>query len=246
MGISVFGAGTLGARVLAGTSGVRRAITRTEARWAQLRALGAIPTLDWPTPGRDDLVVLALPGSAAQAEAIARLAGSRPDRAVLVSTTGYHAPYAGEVSAGSPPGASARAQEAAETEAAFRDWMGDRGTIVRLGGLYTATRGPAAHFARTLQVRPGPADAPLPLVHYDDAATLVIRALERPAPPVVIGVTAVPTREAFYTTVAAHLGVPVPPLGPAAGAVAFDLRTCRELLPDPAQPDWRAHLPPAS
>lgn len=244
MSISIYGAGTLGSRVLAGSHGPKKAITRTPDRHDTLRALGAEPTTAWVLPDRDTDVVLALPGSSNQLEAVRRLAHTRPRRAVLVSTTGYHAPYEGRVEADSPPGRSERAQLAATTEAAFRDWMGERGVIVRLGGLYTRERGPAAYYAREDRIRPAPADAPLPLVHYDDAATLVLRALQGPCAPCVLGVVEVVDRATFYTAVAAHLGRPTPTFAPATGrAVTFDLQSCRELLPEPAHPDFRAHLP---
>lgn len=244
MSISVYGAGTLGSRVLARITGTRWAITRTPRRHTALRSLGVHPTLDWEEPEADSAVVLAIPGSASQAEAIARLRHRRPPRAVLVSTTGLYAPYAGRIAANSPAGASDRAQQAAATEAAFRDWMGDDGVIVRLGGLYTRDRGPAAHYARENRIRLAPPDAPLPLIHYDDAAQLVVRALRAPAPPVVLGVVQVVERETFYRTVAAHLGRPTPAFGPRCGVqVDFDLSTREQLLPAPAHPDFRTCLP---
>jgi hypothetical protein len=240
MAISVYGAGTLGARVIARSTGPIHAVTRTTDRHDALRALGADPTTTWPRA--TDRVVLCLPGSAAQLEAITRLRRDRPTRAVLVSTTGYHTPYAGHVGPDSPMGTGDRARAAAATEDAFRDWMGDHGVIVRLGGLYTATRGAAAAFARTGRARMAPGNAPLPSIHYDDAAALVVAALDE-APPVILGVTEAPTRRTFYTVVAGHLGVALPAFAPDGPEATFDT-SCGGLLAEPPR-SFRTALPAA-
>lgn len=242
MKISVYGAGTLGGRIVARLPAGILAVTQSTTRHDRLRAAGGIPTVSWPAATGH--VVLSLPGSATQLEGIERLSGDHPERAVLVSTTGYHAPYGPVVTAESPRGTGERAALAAKTERAFREWTGDRGVIVRLGGLYTAERGPAAAFARTGRARLAPGDAPLPLIHYDDAAELVCRALLDPMPPpVVLGVSEVVSRQSFYSTLAAHLGVEPPPFAPDGGPSSFDLSTREQLVPEVSFPDWRTALP---
>jgi nucleoside-diphosphate-sugar epimerase len=62
------------------------------------------------------------------------------------------------------------------------------GNVIRLAGLYTATRGPHAfwlHRSRDLNnsaaaVIQGAADSVVNLLHYQDAAAVVIALLQRP------------------------------------------------------------------
>ncbi|MEZ4321501.1 MAG: hypothetical protein R3F61_28775 [Myxococcota bacterium] len=242
MTLTVFGAGELGGRIAARWKGPVRAVTKTVRRHAELAAHGASPTLDWPALTPDDLAVLALSGSASQLEAIERLAhGPVPRRVLLVSTTGFHRPYEGTVRPTDPPGSEPRAQAAARTEQAFREWAGDRGVILRCAGLWHATRGPGAAFARSRTAPPGAPDAPIPLVHYDDAATLAVAALLVPSPPVLLAVTATPSREAFYAAAAAVVGCDPPVFtAPTGDIVAFEDPTAVALMGDPEHRDWRS------
>ncbi len=238
MGVIVYGAGEIGTRLLARLRGARIAVTRSTRRHAILRAIGARPTVRWLLPSRSDALVLALPGSRLQGDAIAYLSTSRPARAVLISTVGFHAPYRGTIVPTSRPGTSVRAAAAAAIEAAFLRWMGPGGTILRLGGLYHHRRGPAAHFARTGRARIAPPDAPLPLIHYDDATTLVLQALLAPGPSIRLGMTAQPTRARFYNTLAHHLSCPPPAFAHTTGRARFvDV----EPLPEPLR--WEDYLP---
>lgn len=245
MRISAFGAGELGGRVLAKLSGERWAITRTSTRDAALRRIGVIPSRDVADAHEADRIVFALPGSAAQLELLASLPDLQAERLVLVGTMGYHAPYGGRVLPETPSGTSERAAVAARAEAVFRERFGERGVVVRLGGLFHAEKGPAAFFARTRRARLAPADAILPLLHYDDAASLVATALTAASvPPVVLGVVSTPTREGFYTALAEHLGCAPPAFLPPTGEVThIDRSTVQALLPSPAHPDWRDGFP---
>lgn len=218
----LLGAGTLGIAVARRLDGPVVAVTASPARHPELRALGADPTTAWPAVETDDRWVLALPGSDAQAEAIRRLAATAPPRrVVLVGTTAWHAPYDGRIGPDSPSGQGVRAEAAIRAESCFRAWAPD-GVVVRCGGLWHEGRGPAAAFARTRSAPLGPPDAPLPLVHYDEAAALVVAALDaEDAPPVVLAVTATPTRRMFYEALCAELGCELPAFAPATGRSAW-------------------------
>lgn len=207
----VIGAGNLGIALIAHLTGEVLAVTRTAERHPALRAAGARPTTDWPTVAPTDRWVLALPGSDAQRAAVEALGDQpAPAIAVMVGTTGLHAPYTGTVGPDSPAGTGPRSDAAARAEQAFRAWA-PHGTIVRCGGLWREGRGPAAAFARTRTAPPGPPDAPIPLIHYDAAAALIARVLGEIRPPsVVLGVTHAPRRDAFYGGLAATLGCDPP------------------------------------
>lgn len=229
----ILGAGNLGSRVAARWDGDVVAVTATPARHGALVALGARPTTEWPALQPGDHLVIAIPGSAAQADAIDRLArGVCPARVVLVGTVGFHAPYAGVITPSSPPGSSPRAMAAGSAEAKLRAWAPDA-VVVRCGGLWCEGRGPAAAFARTGAAPLGPPDAPLPLIAYDEAASLVLRALGEARPPaVVLGVTEQPTREQYYRELASSLGVTPPAFdAPTGGMARFE---------DPVAARWLA------
>lgn len=216
----LIGAGTLAEALIPLLDGPIVAVTATPTRHPALRARGALPTVEVPSTTASDRVVLMVPGSAGQAAAIASLRGERPGRAVLVGTIGIHAPYVGVVRPDSPPGAGPRATDAVHAEAVFRAWC-PGGVVLRCGGLWREGRGPAAAFERKGSAPEGPPDAPLPLIHYDEAARAIAALLLHPAPPaVVLGVTASTTREAFYAGLAASLGLPVPAFTAPLGATA--------------------------
>lgn len=245
MTITIFGAGTLGGRVARFTQCATWAVTQGESRHAQLRSATVTPTTTWPPVTPETRVVLCMPGSTVQGAAITRLQSqARPARAVLVSTIGYHAPYRGSIYPRSPPGEGERTRIAARTEAAFTEWIGSDGVIVRLGGLWHASRGPLAAFRRTGTARLGPPDSPLPLIHYDDAARLVWAVLMHDTPPpVVLGVTEQPDRETFYRSAANAFGHPVPPFTREHGSTAHIHDPVGVALMAPLEhPDWRAAL----
>lgn len=243
MRITIAGAGHLGSRIAKCVDRPTWALTQSTLRHEALQSTWVTPTTQWPELTSEDDLILCLPGSVLQEQAVQRLREhARPRRAVLVSTTGFHAPYTGRIHSGSPPGTSSRAQQAAKTEAAFAQWMGDQGAIVRLGGLWHESRGPFAAFKRTGRARLGPPNQPMPLIHYDDAATLVWNALLE-GPRVVLGVVCQPTRHAIYAKAAATFGHPLPDFtAPLLHPPTFVHEAATALLGTPQHPDWRAGI----
>jgi nucleoside-diphosphate-sugar epimerase len=248
----VWGAGELGGRVAAEwvrRGGAAVGVTRSEARHAELRAAGveahAGSAVDVLRP--DDALFLALPGSAAQREAVEALPFA-PARAVYSGTTGYYGTWSGPVDEDTPPGDDEHARNAAAAEAAFRAATGG-GVVLRFGGLYRKGRGPMGALARTRKVPPGPPDKVLALVHYDDAASAAAAALAHPSPePAYLVVTPpLPTRREFYTAATVILQLDAPLFGPPLGrppALPDVRRLRRDLLPEPAWPKWQAALVP--
>lgn len=247
----VWGAGELGGRVAERcTDGEVIGLTKTTRRHAHLRALGvdarvgsAVPLLQ-----KQDRLLISLPGTETKAEALSALTTvAPPRRIILISTTGYYDPPSGLIDETTPAGPSARAQRIADLERDFMNWAGDSGVIVRLGGLYGSGRGPMAALARRGTAALKPPNKTLPLIHYQDAAQAVSAALQHPQPaPVYLAVTPpCPTRRQFYEAACARLDLALPafedplPTGPATYDVS---RLRRDLLPDPAYPDWRAVL----
>jgi nucleoside-diphosphate-sugar epimerase len=253
MRLVVWGAGELGGRVgsrwaQAGEAvlGLTQSITRHHAlRWYGIEpSVAHAAALLKPT----DVFLLALPGSAKQQAAVLSLADTPPPmRAVLISSTGYYGTPHGGVDEETRRGDTARASAIEAAELAFRAWMGTRGVVLRLGGLYCRGRGPLAALVRRGTASAGPPDTTLALIHYADAATATLAALQHPAPePTYVGVVPpCPTRRDFYRCACRRLGLPEPvfdaPLGypPAAYDVT---RLQRDLLPQPAHPDWRDAL----
>jgi nucleoside-diphosphate-sugar epimerase len=251
----VWGAGELGsqvARLWRQNGEAVLGLTRSEQRHPTLRALGIEPqvgsAVEWLQP--DDLLLLSLPGHETQGEALQHLRQSQtptPARAVLISVTGYYGASAGRVDEETAAGEGPRSAEIAAVEQLFRQWTGEAGVILRLGGLYSAGRGPYSALARRKSFRLGPPDKTLALIHYDDAATVTWAALRHPAPePVYLGVTPpCPTRQEFYREACRRLYLPAPifsePLDQP--PTEYDVtRLRRDLLPQPAYPDWRAAL----
>jgi hypothetical protein len=251
----VYGAGELGGRVgavwVGSGHGPCRGHTATSSRHGLLRRLGLEGRLG--DVGRDDVgaanaLLISLPGHGAQAQALERLKHFPvPARAVFISTVGvFGAPW-GTVNEGTSVGADARARAVWAGEEAFRDWAGEAGVVVRLGGLYRPGRGPLSALRRRAKAPVGPPDRTLSLIHYDDAAQAVYVALHRPrpAPLYVAVVTPCPSRRAFYRSACAQLGLAPPQFSLAAERprASYDTALLRaDLLPDPTYPDWRAAL----
>jgi nucleoside-diphosphate-sugar epimerase len=197
---------------------------------------------------RDDLLLVALPGTATKKDAVAALTRAPvPSRVLLISTTGYYGSPKGLVDEETPAGEELDAQAIAAVEEEFRLWAGEAGVILRLGGLYRPGRGPFAALARRGTVSRKPANRTLPLIHYEDAATAVATALRRDkVAPIYLTLTPpCPSRQAFFEAAAARLGIEPPPFapplpGPPARYDATLLR--RDLLPRPAYPSWQAAL----
>lgn len=250
----VWGAGELGGRVAMAHARAGHdvlACTATTARHPTLSAAGVRTRLGPPGPlGPDDTLLLALPGSEKQILALSALRPSAvPARVVYLSSTGYYGTVHGPVDEDTPPALDAHSALVAAGEAAFRAWAGDRGVILRLGGLYRAGRGPLAALKRNGAPPPGPPDKTLTLVHYDDAATAALAALTHPNPqPVYLVVTPpCPTREAFYTAACVMLDLPLPTFQKRLGKpeTRYEINRLRaDLLPVPAHPRWQEALLP--
>jgi nucleoside-diphosphate-sugar epimerase len=228
------------------------AFTQTEKRHAELAGWGIEPYLG--SPARllqpDDALLLALPGHEQQLAAVTALCSLPPPaRLVLLSSTGYYGPASGRISEDTPAGPGQRPAAIAATEQAFLAWAGGRGVVIRLAGLYHSSRGPFNILAKGGTPRLGPPDKILSLIHYDDAARATLAALRHPDPAAIyLAVTPpCPTRQEFYRLACPRLQREAPvfstPLNqPPAFFEVTRLR--RDLLPQPAYPDWRAALPP--
>ncbi|MCH9675527.1 MAG: hypothetical protein K0U93_29090 [Gammaproteobacteria bacterium] len=250
MRLVVWGAGELGTRVLARwVAAGHDAIgyTRTDKRHDLVRATGA--TARKGSPGKqlrdDDILLLAISGSANQFEALASLERECPRAAVLISSVGFYGNPHGVTNEQTPAGDSPHATRIAKTESAFAHWAQERGTILRLGGLYRPGRGPMSALCRRGAPPPGPPDRTLALIHYEDAANAALAAVQS-APPerLYVGVTTpCPTREEFYRTACERAGLPAPNFTerfdkPLAEYDVTLLR--RDLLPAPAFPNWHS------
>jgi nucleoside-diphosphate-sugar epimerase len=248
----IWGAGTLGARVGARwASGPVVGFTASERWHAHLRDLGVVPMIGAPLAilARDDVLLLALPGHQAQHEAVMLLRDAGvppPRRAVLIGSVGCYEPAGPQVDENTPVGTTRRARAIAAAEADFRAWAGPRGVVLRLGGLYGLERGPFHAFQRKRAIPHKPAHSTLSLIHYDDAATATLAALQRAdvAPTYVCVTPPCPTRAEFYTAACARLGLPAPHFPDETGHLTnYDVRLLRrDLLPAPEYPDWHDSL----
>lgn len=247
----IWGAGELGGRVAQlWKHGPVVGITKTLNRHSTLQAMGVEARLgsaaDVLQP--DDTFLLALPGYAAQREAISQLIDTpAPQRAVLISSTGYYGPNAqGVITPDTPPGPEDRPQKIAKTEEDFRQWAGLAGIVIRFGGLHRPGRGPITPLARRRTVPSGPPNKVLALIHYDDAAIATVKTLEIPNPAATyIGITLPsPTRQDYYTAACHSLGIDPPTFTKAiANPPQYDIAAFQaDLLPQPIHPDWREAL----
>ncbi len=180
----VIGAGTLGARVAGlwqrSAPGARITVeTASAARHEDLGAAGFVPRLRTaPDATPAPYVVFAVPPSqtadyAAEAARAARLFDGRGALVMTSSTAVYAEEAGGVVTEAAPLATSARAARLLAAEAAIR---AAGGSAVRLAGLYERERGAHVVYAReaTSPARP---DGLVNLIHYDDAAALVVAAL---------------------------------------------------------------------
>ncbi|MDX1522386.1 MAG: hypothetical protein R3264_12235 [Anaerolineae bacterium] len=248
-----WGTGELGGRVAKlwrAQGGAVIGLTQTEKRHADLKAKGIEPQLGDPLflIEPDDVLLLALPGYRNQGPAVEMLRDTPPPfRTVLIGSTGYYGLPTGTVDEQTPPGEGGRPAAMAAVERLFLDWAGKRGTVLRLGGLYRPSRGPVPALIRRGKPLPGPPNKTLALIHYDDAATATVMALQHPNPErVYLGVvTPCPTREEFYGLACRQLGLPDPTFDPPLPhpPAHFDTTLLqRDLLPNPAYPNWHSAL----
>ena len=199
----------------------------------------------------DDCLLLAIPGHTNQQAAVEQLRREQvpvPDRAVFISVTGYYGVTPGLIRADSPPGEDSRSTSIVAAEQTFRTWSSRQGVVLRLGGLYSQTRGPFAALIRRRKItRRAPADKTMALIHYEDAAAAIVAALQHPNPDrAYLGVTPpCPTREEFYRLACEVLDLPLPDFDSPTGLppTEFDVTSLRrDLLPEPEYPDWRMGL----
>jgi nucleoside-diphosphate-sugar epimerase len=253
MRLVVWGAGELGGRVAvawAQSGYPALGLTQGTSRHDDLRRAGVEPRIgsaaDVLMP--DDVLLLALPGNVNQKAGINALRHRPPTgRAVLISSTGYYGTPVGRVDEDTPRGETQRALNVAATEQAFRTWAGPRGVVVRFGGLYRPGRGPMSALLRRGIAPEGAPNRTLALIHYADAATATLAALRHLAPEATyVGVVPpCPTRHEFYTCACAMAGLPEPVFTPPLPhpPAEYDVtRLMRDLLPEPAHPDWRDAL----
>lgn len=247
----IWGAGELGRRVAKLWSRSRViGLTKSRDHHQKLLALGVEPRIGSATSilQRDDILLIALPGDAAKAEAVDSLTSLPPPRrTILVSSTGFYGTKPGTVDEATEAGTSARAQRIASLEEAFLSWAGERGVVMRLGGLYCRGRGPMAALARRGTAKTKAPNKALALIHYEDAAQAIGTALAREEiEPVYLAVTPpCPTRLAFYTAACERLNLPLPSFGEPLphGRSIYDVSLLRrDLLPEATYPDWRAVL----
>jgi nucleoside-diphosphate-sugar epimerase len=252
----IWGTGELGLRVALRWMQTGQPVfgfTKSTERHSNLKAAGIEPATGSPETylGPDDCLLLSIPGHTNQQAAVEQLRQAQvavPARSVFISVTGYYGAASGLIRVNSPPGEGSRSASIVAAEQTFQDWSGNQGVVLRLGGLYSQTRGPFAALARRRKItRRAPADKTMALIHYEDAATAVAAALQHPDPDkVYLGVTPpCPTREEFYSLACEVLDLPLPDFDPPTGLAPaeFDVTSLRrDLLPEPQYPDWRMGL----
>jgi nucleoside-diphosphate-sugar epimerase len=254
--VVVWGAGELGAPIALRAAREGRpalAFTRSTDRHSALQAGGVVAHTGDAAPHvrPDDLLLLCVPGHEALTACVTALAqvGAKPARAVYISSTGYYGLASGRVDEETPPGLDTHAQSIAGGESLFRAWAGERGVVLRFGGLYKRGRGPLSALAKRGRPPLGPPDRTLSLLHYDDAVEATWCALHHPTPaPVYVGVVPpCPTRKDFYLAACVVLGLDLPGFDAALGLplAVYDTRRFRtDLLPAPTHPRWQEALIP--
>jgi len=253
----VWGAGELGGRVAAmwvKYGGEAIGFTKTNNRHARLQSKGIDSQIGTPIKllTAEDIVLLSLPSHTRQQKAVQSLIQANvpmPARAIFISVTGYYGvePQSKLINELTPNGDDARAKTIAQAEQIFFAWSGDKGIVIRAGGLYCQGRGPINVLAQRGYPRSGPPNKTMALIHYHDIAQAIVTALQHPNPATVYLAVSppCPTRETFYTTACQQLGLPIPKFEPplTSPPIQYDVSRLRQdLLPQPTYPDWRSAL----
>ncbi len=251
----VWGAGELGGRVARTwneNGGPVTPLTKSDSRHDTLRADGLVPRQGMPNKMDErDVLLISIAGTAALDKAVEQLSEQPPPaRVVITSSTGYYGEQGGLISATTPPGTTERALEVAAMETRFKEWAGERGVVIRLGGLYRQGRGPLNVMKKRGNAPIGAkADRVIPLLHYDDAASACVAALrvENPRSEYLVVSPPCPTRHEFYLAASVILQLPLPSFGDPSGLprAEYDVGdTVRDLGYDPQHPKWQKALIP--
>lgn len=184
MDLTIVGAGELGLRVgrLWRQAQPRTSVTAetlTAVRHGTLKLAGLIPSLrSLRAETLSRRVVFAIPPSAGVAyvseveQAIQIWDRTAPF--VLISSTGVYSSKGGEkVNEYSEVATHSRAALLTQAERLVLAWGG---SVIRMAGLYCLHRGPHRHYARTGD-SPYRGDGLVNLIHYEDAAALVVARL---------------------------------------------------------------------
>lgn len=171
----------------------------------------------------------------------------RPERAVLVSSTGVYGDLDGRVDEDTPiPDGPPRARTLLAAERMFLAETAGRGTVLRCGGIYGPGRTRLIDLLLAGEAALPPGPAMTNRIHRDDAAAAVVHLLGLPEPaPVYLGVDERPAELAeVLTFLAERLGLPRPPVGSVSrergGTRACDSSLLRASGFAFAYPDYRA------
>jgi nucleoside-diphosphate-sugar epimerase len=267
--VAVLGCGWLGLPLAGALYAARYRVhgsTRSSERFPALVEAGVFPFRvhlmpDWE--GDDpaaflaaDILVLAFPPGRRQPAGFAsypakmdtvteKLAGSRVDRVLMVSSTAVYADTGGEVTEEKAGLGDLGASGAAvwQAEERVRAIPGVRATVVRMAGLYGYDRKPGRFLAGREKVA-GPRGS-VNLIHRDDAVGVLLAVLRLNVWGVALNACADvhPERSAFYTEQARRLDLPAPTFDEAVpfSGKSVSNRRLKEALgytfhyPDPAQ-----------
>ena len=166
-------------------------------------------------------------------------AGAR--RVIYISTTGVYGPAHGEwvdeATEPNPQRDGGRASLAAERALLEGPWA-DRGTALRLAGIYGPGRVPYLAKLKAGEPIEAVRTGWLNLIHVDDAASVAIAAADAPSVPPVLCVSDghPPVREDYYQEAARQIGAPRPTFvspeegSPKAARAAADKRVSNRLM----------------
>jgi len=176
--------------------------TRTTSKHERLAGKGFLPRIRSADRSQFPNVLMAIPPSfALDYEGEARRAISLWDGsgcACIISSTGVYAAEKGEwVDETSELGTSDRALRLIGAEKIFQ---AGGGTVLRLSGLYSQTKGPQIVYGRGGS-SPARGDGWLNLIHYNDAASLTASIMEKKLKGVYLGTDDSPLTRRQLTTI---------------------------------------------